>query len=81
MSLRTAVFFLIAAATLTTGGCKVNQGNGEAQPENTGKGYSPDNERNNVRNGKSDGANHTTPTGPGADQTPSQPASKLDRAR
>lgn len=72
---------LIELAALTS--CKTNQGNGEAQPEDTKHGYNPDNEKNNVRKAGSGGAGGTNreQTKPGPDQTPGQPASKTDRPK
>src|ERR1700728_4517754 len=46
MSRRAFTWCLLMAA-LTS--CKTNQGNGEAQPEDTKHGYNPDSEKNNVR--------------------------------
>jgi predicted small secreted protein len=72
---RRFLVLLVLFGSLTAASCNTNQGNGEAQPENTGKGYNADNEKNDQRNSKSVGT-QTTPSKPAPGQTPSQPASK-----
>ena len=71
---------LLLFSRLTALSCRTNQGNGVAQPENTGKGYNPDQEKNNVRQSGTGGPGQTNRSSqPGSAQTPSQPASKGDR--
>ena len=69
-------FVLIAC--LAAGGCRTNQGNGEANPENSGNGHSPDNQKNDMRKAGRIG-NETKPSNPGPDQSPGQPAGRTDR--
>lgn len=70
-----SLVLLVLFACLALSSCKVNQGNGEAQPENTRKEYNADNEKNDNRNSKSVGK-QTTPSTPAPGQTPSLPAGK-----
>ena len=78
---RRALAVSVVLSFVAGSGCKTNQGNGEAQPQNTSRGYNADNERNNTRKSGTGGpGNNTTPAKPGPDQTPGQPASKSDRA-
>jgi hypothetical protein len=73
--------FLPLLAFLAATACKVNQGNGEAKPENSGNGYNQDYENNNTpKRETSTKGGGTVPAKSGAAQTPSQPASKVDHA-
>jgi hypothetical protein len=66
-------------AFLSMAACKTNQGNGEAKPENSGNGYNPDNQKNNMRQSGTGGpGKSTTPSQPARSQTAGQPAGKTD---
>jgi hypothetical protein len=78
--LRRAFACLSMLVCFTITGCKVNQGNGEAKPQNSGPDYNQDYENNNTpkRETSTNGAG-AVPAKPGPAQTPSQPASKTNR--
>lgn len=70
---RTFVGGLLLFSVLSFLSCKTNQGNGLAQPQNAGKGYNPDQEKDNTRQGGAGSSSQAARTAsPGPAQTPSK---------